>query len=141
MPKKNSPTKPVHSFRLSLECVRQLKDLSGIMGRSEGDVVEVSIDRMYRGELRFGNLMIGDAGSDIGASTARSGKTVSIHAPHAGSDFSVIGVRSSPGLFQSTLKFSRGFHRFIVSIHAPRTGSDDPDRIHPIDGVVSNANE
>jgi len=80
MPKKNSPTKPVHSFRLSLECVRQLKDLSGIMGRSEGDVVEVSIDRMYRGELRFGNLMIGDAGSDIGASTARSGKTVSIHA-------------------------------------------------------------
>jgi hypothetical protein len=30
------------------------------MGRSEGDVVEVSIDRMYREELRFGNLMIGE---------------------------------------------------------------------------------
>jgi hypothetical protein len=60
MPKKNSPTKPVRSFRLSLESVRQLKDLSGNMGRSEGDVVEVSIDRMYREELRFGNLMIGE---------------------------------------------------------------------------------
>jgi len=60
MPKKNSPTKPVRSFRLSLECVSQLKDLSGTMGRSEGDVVEVSIDRMYREEIRFGNLMIGE---------------------------------------------------------------------------------
>ena len=30
------------------------------MGRSEGDVVEVSIDRMYREEVRFGNLMIGE---------------------------------------------------------------------------------
>jgi len=30
------------------------------MGRSEGDVVEVSIDRMYREEMRFGNLMIGE---------------------------------------------------------------------------------
>jgi hypothetical protein len=60
MPKKNSPTKPVRSFRLSYECVRQLKDLAGTMGRSEGDVVEVSIDRMYREELRFGNLMIGE---------------------------------------------------------------------------------
>ena len=61
MPKKNSSTKAVRSFRLSLECVRQLKDLSGIMGRSEGDVVEVSIDRMYREELRFGNLMINES--------------------------------------------------------------------------------
>ena len=60
MPKKNSFIKAVRSFRLSLECVRQLKDLSGNMGRSEGDVVEVSIDRMYREELRFGNLMIGE---------------------------------------------------------------------------------
>jgi hypothetical protein len=58
MPIKNSSTKAVRSFRLSNECVRQLKDLSGNMGRSEGDVVEVSIDRMYREELRFGNLMI-----------------------------------------------------------------------------------
>ena len=60
MPKKISSTKPVHSFRLSLECVRQLKDLAGNMGRSEGDVVEVSIDRMYREEVRFGNLMISE---------------------------------------------------------------------------------
>ncbi|NPV75175.1 MAG: hypothetical protein HPY59_02250 [Anaerolineae bacterium] len=60
MPRKNSPTKPVRSFRLSYECVRQLKDLAGNMGRSEGDVVEVSIDRMYREELRFGNLMISE---------------------------------------------------------------------------------
>jgi hypothetical protein len=60
MPRKNSSTKAVRSFRLSLECVRQLKDLSGNMGRSEGDVVEVSIDRMYREELRFGNLMISE---------------------------------------------------------------------------------
>ena len=42
MPKKNSTTKPVRSFRLSLECIRQLKELSGAMGRSEGDVVESS---------------------------------------------------------------------------------------------------
>ncbi len=60
MPKKNSSTKPVHSFRLSLECVRQLKELSGGMGRSEGDVVEVAVDRMYREEIRFGNLMISE---------------------------------------------------------------------------------
>ena len=60
MPKKNSSTKPVHSFRLSLECVRQLKELSGAMGRSEGDVVEIGVDRMYREEIRFGNLMIGE---------------------------------------------------------------------------------
>ncbi len=60
MPRKNSSTKSVRSFRLSLECVRQLKDLSGNMGRSEGDVVEVSIDRMYREEIRFRNLMISE---------------------------------------------------------------------------------
>ena len=60
MPKKNSSIKPVRSFRLSYECVRQLKDLAANMGRSEGDVVEVSIDRMYREEIRFENLMIGE---------------------------------------------------------------------------------
>lgn len=60
MPRKNSSTKPVRSFRLSFECVRQLKDLSGTMGRSEGDVVEISIDRMYREELRFGNLLVAE---------------------------------------------------------------------------------
>ena len=57
MPIKNSSTKAVRSFRLSIECVRQLKDMSSIMGRSEGDVVEVSIDRMYREEVRFGRLI------------------------------------------------------------------------------------
>lgn len=60
MPKKNSPTKPVRSFRLSYECVRQLKDIARTMGRSEGDVVEVSIDRMYREEIRYGNLVISE---------------------------------------------------------------------------------
>ena len=60
MPRKNSNPKPVRSFRLSLECARQLKDLSKTMGRGEGDVIEVSIDRMYREELRFGNLMVAE---------------------------------------------------------------------------------
>ena len=60
MPKKNSSTKPVRSFRLSYECIRQLKDLAGNMGRSEGEVVEVAVDRMYREEIRFGDLMIGE---------------------------------------------------------------------------------
>lgn len=60
MPIKNSSTKAVCSFRLSIECVRQLKDLSSNMGRSEGDVVEVSIDRMYREEIRFGKLRVGE---------------------------------------------------------------------------------
>ena len=57
MPKKNSPTKLIYSFRLCLESVRQLKDLSGIMRRSGGDVVEVAIDQMQREEIRFGNLL------------------------------------------------------------------------------------
>jgi hypothetical protein len=60
MPRKNSPTKPVHSFRLSIESIRQLKDLSGSMGRSGGDIVEFAIDRMYREEIRFGNLTISE---------------------------------------------------------------------------------
>jgi len=60
MPKKNSQIKPVHSFRLSIECIRQLKDISRNMGRSEGDVIEVSIDRMYREEIRFGTLMVAE---------------------------------------------------------------------------------
>lgn len=63
MPRKNSQAKPVHSFRLSYESLRQLKDLSTSMGRSEGDVVEIAIDRMYREEIRFGNLSIGEGQS------------------------------------------------------------------------------
>jgi predicted DNA-binding protein len=60
MPRKNSSTKPVHSFRLSFESLRQLKDLSGGMGRSQADIVEVAIDRMYREEIRYGNRMISE---------------------------------------------------------------------------------
>ena len=60
MPRKNASVKPVHSFRLSYESLRQIKDLSTNMGRSEGDVVEIAIDRMYREEIRFGNLSVGE---------------------------------------------------------------------------------
>lgn len=60
MPKKNAMNKPVHSYRLSDDCDRQLKSLSARMGRSEGEVIEVAIDRMYREEIRFGNLSVAD---------------------------------------------------------------------------------
>ena len=60
MPRKNSTVKPVHSFRLSLESFRQLREMAGEMGRSEGDVVEIAIDRMYREEVRFGTLTISE---------------------------------------------------------------------------------
>lgn len=63
MPRKNSRTKPVHSFRLSYESLRQITVLSTSMGRSEGDVVEIAIDRMYREEIRFGNMPIGEGQS------------------------------------------------------------------------------
>ena len=57
MPRKNSTVKPVHSFRLSLESFRQLREMAGGMGRSEGDVVEIAIDRMYREEIRFNRTL------------------------------------------------------------------------------------
>lgn len=60
MPRKNSSPKPVRSFRISAEGVRQLRELSSSMGRSESDVVEVGVDRMYREEIRFGNLSIAE---------------------------------------------------------------------------------
>ena len=60
MPRKNSTVKPDHSFRLSLESFRQLREMAGGMGRSEGDVVEIAIDRMYREEIRFGTLAISE---------------------------------------------------------------------------------
>jgi len=60
MPRKNSAAKPVRSFRISSEGVRQLKELSSAMGRSESDVVEIAVDRMYREEIRFGNLAIAE---------------------------------------------------------------------------------
>jgi len=53
MPKTNSANKPVRSFRLSQEGVRQLRSMATIMGRSESDVIEVALDRMYREEVRF----------------------------------------------------------------------------------------
>lgn len=53
MPRTHAANKPVRSFRLSYESVRQLKDLARAMGRSESDVIEVALDRMYREEIRF----------------------------------------------------------------------------------------
>jgi hypothetical protein len=57
MPKTNSSNKPVHSFRLSRESLYQLKQMAGEMGRSESDIVEIALDRMYREEVRFGRLI------------------------------------------------------------------------------------
>ena len=50
----------VRSFRLSHVGIQQLSSMATLMGRSESDVIEVALDRMYREELRFGNLMIGE---------------------------------------------------------------------------------
>ena len=61
MPKTNSTKKPVRSFRLSTEGVRQLRSMARTMGRSESDVVEVALDRMYREEIRF-NRMVREGG-------------------------------------------------------------------------------
>lgn len=60
MPRKNSMTKPVRSFRISAEGVRQLRELSEGMGRSESEVIEVAVDRMYREEIRFANLSVAE---------------------------------------------------------------------------------
>ena len=60
MPRKNAMTKPVRSFRISAEGVRQLRELSEDMGRSESEVIEVAVDRMYREEIRFGNLSVAE---------------------------------------------------------------------------------
>lgn len=57
MPKTHSSKKPVHSFRLSRESIDQLKEMAGEMGRSESDIVEIALDRMYREEIRFGRLI------------------------------------------------------------------------------------
>jgi predicted transcriptional regulator len=53
MPKTNSARKPVKSFRLSIEGVGQLREMAYSMGRSESDVLEIALDRMYREEVRF----------------------------------------------------------------------------------------
>lgn len=60
MPRKNAMAKPVRSFRISAEGVRQLRELSESMGRSESDVVEIAVDRMYREEIRFGSRSIAE---------------------------------------------------------------------------------
>ena len=57
MPKTNSDNKPVRSFRLSREGVRQLRSMATTMGRSESDVIEVALDRMYREEIRFNRVL------------------------------------------------------------------------------------
>ena len=59
MVKANSTSKSVRSFRLSREGIRQLKELAQDMGRSEGNVIEIALDRMYREEIRFG-LRVGE---------------------------------------------------------------------------------
>lgn len=57
MPKTNSASKPVHSFRLSQEGVTQLRSMASVMGRSESDVIEVALDRMYREEIRYNRVL------------------------------------------------------------------------------------
>jgi hypothetical protein len=57
MPRTNSPGKPVKSFRLSVEGIDQVREMAYTMGRSESDVLEIALDRMYREEVRF-NLAI-----------------------------------------------------------------------------------
>ena len=54
MTTKQRSRKPVSSYRISAEGVRQLKDLAQSMERSESNVIEIALDRMYREEIRFG---------------------------------------------------------------------------------------
>ena len=57
MPKTNSASKPVRSFRISPEGVSQLRAMASVMGRSESDVIEVALDRMYREEIRYNRVL------------------------------------------------------------------------------------
>ena len=57
MPKTNSANKAVRSFRLSQEGVIQLRAMASTMGRSESNVLEVALDRMYREEIRFNRTL------------------------------------------------------------------------------------
>ena len=61
MPKTNSSKKPVRSFRLSQEGIYQLQTMAQSMGRSESDVIEIALDRMYREEIRFSRQRIRDS--------------------------------------------------------------------------------
>lgn len=57
MPKTNYAKKKVRSLRLSQESLNQLMAMAGTMGRSESDVIEVALDRMYREEIRFNRVL------------------------------------------------------------------------------------
>jgi predicted transcriptional regulator len=57
MPKTKSAKKPVRSFRLSGETLGQIEELAGVMGRSESNIVEIAVDRMYREEARFHRVL------------------------------------------------------------------------------------
>jgi hypothetical protein len=57
MPKTKSSNKAVRSFRLSGETLGQLEELAILMGRSEGNIVEIAVDRMYREEARFHRVL------------------------------------------------------------------------------------
>jgi DNA-binding PadR family transcriptional regulator len=57
MPKTYSGSKSVKSFRLSGEGITQLRSMAEAMGRSESDILEVALDRMYREEIRFNRIL------------------------------------------------------------------------------------
>lgn len=57
MPKTHTGSKAVKSFRLSEEGIQQLRSMADIMGRSESDVLEVALDRMYREEIRYNRVL------------------------------------------------------------------------------------
>lgn len=57
MPRTKSAKKPVRSFRLSGETLEQIEELAVTMGRSEGNILEIAVDRMYREEVRFHRVL------------------------------------------------------------------------------------
>ena len=61
MTKVQRSRKPVSSYRISAEGTRQLKVLAQSMGRSESNMIEIAIDRMYREEIRFSSLSVHEA--------------------------------------------------------------------------------
>ena len=65
MAKTNSTSKSVRSFRLSSEGIRQLKELAQDMSRSEGNVIEIALDRMYREEIRFSRMVCESENAEI----------------------------------------------------------------------------
>lgn len=57
MPRTKTTNKPVRSFRLSGETLAQIEEMAALMGRSEGNIVEIAVDRMYREEVRFHQVL------------------------------------------------------------------------------------